>query len=123
LISGRFQSRAPGGMELIGDREVNTSLGENVIACGHDGRRVLGRRETIDERSNPHIAKVLVILHLRIKENCPTDILSVLLNDESKIPGVFYGVERTECRRAPVTKQGIGAGVRCEEIVCDAVEV
>ena len=71
--SGRLQGRAPGGVSLVGDDQIDAPRFQKVSGgdLGRPGCRRQG--EAIDQRAEPHVAKLFVAGELRIQENDPAD--------------------------------------------------
>ncbi len=69
----RTEGRTPMTLGLVRDRQIDSSLLQNSCGLANQSKRVLRRRQAIQDCPNAHVSEIFVVPHLRIQHDRPTD--------------------------------------------------
>src|ERR1039457_7441768 len=66
------QGARPGGVQLVGDDQIDAALLQQAGGGANDGGGGFRRGQAIHDSAHPHVAELLVVLHLGIQQDGPT---------------------------------------------------
>src|ERR1035437_9983399 len=66
------QSSRPGGVQLVGDDQIDAALLQQAGGGPHDGYCGFRRGQAIHDGANAHVAELLVVLPLRVQQDGPS---------------------------------------------------
>ena len=87
------QCPAPSGVGLVGNDQVDALPFEKLACAADDFFGVFRRGQTIDQRAEPHVSELLVLRHLRVQQDRPTDDLPILGDLQTEESGLAAGIE------------------------------
>ena len=94
--SGR---RPPAMMRLIGDHDIGPVRFKYRIAAGNDLVFHAGQSQAIDQRTHPHVTKIIVALHRHVQDYGPADNFSFETYFEPDPARIAGRIENVEDRR------------------------
>src|ERR1035441_9187741 len=107
------QGARPGGVQLVGDDQIDAAPLQQAGGGANDGGGGFRRGQAIHDSAHPHVAKLLMVLHLGIQQDGPT-----ARGAHAQKTRVGGRIESIQGGGVALGEQGVGGARALPDFVC-----